>query len=105
MQKAILKNTTTVLCVAIFIFYFALPAFSQIETASNSAMSQLPGKMVEYKVLSGDTLIKICSKHRKLTNHYSLTDLLSDIRRVNKLESNLLRIGQKLLIPFLPLQF
>ena len=37
--------------------------------------------------------------HRHLTNHYSLTDLLTAIRRANDLESNFLRIGQTLQIP------
>jgi hypothetical protein len=52
-----------------------------------------------YTVQQGDTLLKICSRHRHLTNHYSLTDLLTAIRRANGLESNFLRIGQLLQIP------
>ncbi len=52
-----------------------------------------------YTVQQGDTLLKICSRHRHLTNHYSLTDLLTAIRRANGLESNFLRIGQTLQIP------
>jgi len=52
-----------------------------------------------YTVQSGDTLLKICSRHRHLTNHYSLNDLLTAIRRANGLESNFLRIGQTLQIP------
>ncbi len=43
--------------------------------------------------------MKICSLHRDRTNHYSLTDLLTDIRRANSLDSNFLRIGQELVIP------
>lgn len=60
------------------------------EAASNS---------LTYTVQSGDTLMKICSRHRHLTNHYSLTDMLTAIRRANGLESNFLRIGQILQIP------
>jgi len=52
-----------------------------------------------YTVQSGDTLMKICSRHREITHHYSLTDLLTAIRRANHLESNFLRIGQDLQIP------
>jgi len=52
-----------------------------------------------YTVQAGDNLNRICGLHRQLTNHYSLTDMLSDIRRANQLESNLLRIGQTLIIP------
>ncbi len=52
-----------------------------------------------YTVQSGDTLLKICTRHRHLTNHYSLQDLLTAIRRANGLESNFLRIGQVLQIP------
>ncbi len=54
-----------------------------------------------YTVKPGDTLIKICSAFREQTNHYALNDLLNDIRRANNLNSNLLRIGQKLEIPVL----
>ena len=56
-------------------------------------------QVLTYTVQQGDTLLKICSSHRHLTNHYSLTDLLTAIRRVNGLESNFLRIGQTLQIP------
>lgn len=52
-----------------------------------------------YTVQSGDTLIKICSLHRAQTGHYSLDDLLADIRQANQLDSNFLRIGQRLCIP------
>ncbi len=54
-----------------------------------------------YTVRSGDSLIKICSRHRDQTHHYSLDDLLKDIRRTNGLKSNFLRIGQELRIPVL----
>jgi hypothetical protein len=52
-----------------------------------------------YTVQDGDTLLKICARHRELTHHYSLTDLLTAVRRANHLESNFLRIGQVLQIP------
>ena len=57
-----------------------------------------------HTVQSGDTLIKICGQYRAQTNHYSLTDLMNDIRRANALQSNLLRIGQKLVIPVLSIE-
>lgn len=83
----------------------AVPGVAPTELTSAEAVAQQASagpKPIEYHVRAGDTLIKICGKHRKLTNHYSLTDLLADIRRVNQLDSNLLRIGQRLLIPVLP---
>ncbi len=61
--------------------------------------SEAVSNTIIYTVQSGDTLMKICSRHRHLTNHYSLTDMLTAIRRANGLESNFLRIGQKLEIP------
>ncbi len=54
---------------------------------------------LSYTVRDGDTLLKICSRHRELTGHYSLDDLLQDIRKTNGLTSNFLRIGQQLRIP------
>jgi hypothetical protein len=54
-----------------------------------------------HTVQDGENLIKICGQYRHLTNHYSLTDLLTDIRQANGLESNFLRIGQSLVIPVL----
>ncbi len=56
---------------------------------------------ISYTVKSGDTLIKICSRHRSETHHYSLNDLLADIRSANDLKSNLLHIGQNIIIPVL----
>lgn len=61
------------------------------------------GDTIVYTVQSGDSLIKVCGKHRELTNHYALNDLMADIRRTNELESNLLLVGQKLRIPVLPI--
>jgi len=57
---------------------------------------------LDYTVKNGDSLIKICGIHRDQTNHYSLTDLLTDIRQTNNLQTNLLRIGQTLRIPVMP---
>lgn len=54
-----------------------------------------------YAVREGDSLIRICSRFRATTHHYSLDDLLTDIREVNGLTSNFLRIGQTLRIPVL----
>ncbi len=67
---------------------------AQAVLASESAPASL-----SYTVQDGDTLLKICSDHRHLTNHYSLTDMLTAIRHANHLESNFLRIGQILQIP------
>jgi hypothetical protein len=61
-----------------------------------------PADTLVYTVKKGDSLIKICSLHRDQTNHYALTDLMTDIRNTNQLKSNLLSIGQKLSIPVLP---
>ena len=61
--------------------------------------SEVASNSLTYTVQPGDTLMKICSRHRHLTNHYSLTDLLTAIRHANGLESNFLRIGQTLQIP------
>lgn len=52
-----------------------------------------------YSVQDGDSLVKICGLFRDRTNHYSLTDMLTDIRRANGLQSNFLRVGQQLRIP------
>ncbi len=78
----------------------ALPisGFSQVKAQT----IQTPADTLEYKVKKGDTLMKICSLHRDQTNHYALGDLLTDIRNTNQLRSNLLRIGQELRIPVLP---
>lgn len=54
---------------------------------------------LNYTVRPGDTLAKICEQHRHLTRHYTLTDLLDDIRRANGITSNHLSIGQRLRIP------
>ncbi|MBE0566838.1 MAG: LysM peptidoglycan-binding domain-containing protein, partial [Krumholzibacteria bacterium] len=56
---------------------------------------------IDYTVQDGDSLVKICGLHRSRTNHYSLTDMLTDIRRTNGLQSNFLRVGQRLRIPVL----
>jgi hypothetical protein len=61
-----------------------------------------PADTLDYTVVTGDSLIKICGLHRDLTNHYALTDLMTDIRNTNNLKTNVLSIGQKLRIPVLP---
>jgi hypothetical protein len=64
-----------------------------------SHAAQAPADTLDYEVRDGDSLIKICGQFRQLTNHYSLTDMLTDIRATNKMTSNFLRIGQALRIP------
>ena len=78
----------------------ALAADSALAAAP--ANVSVPGDTLVYTVRSGDSLIRICSQHRERTNHYSLDDLLKDIRQANGLTSNFLRIGQELKIPVLP---
>ncbi|PID78651.1 hypothetical protein CSA17_03205 [bacterium DOLJORAL78_65_58] len=63
-----------------------------------------PPDTLLYTVETGDSLIKICGRYRERTHHYALGDLMTDIRRVNNLESNLLLVGQQLRIPVLPIQ-
>ena len=55
-----------------------------------------------HRVKAGDNLIKICGMYREQSNHYSLGDLLSAIRKANGLQTNVLQIGQDLVIPVLP---
>jgi len=56
---------------------------------------------IEYTVQDGDTLVKICAAHRQLTDHYSLTELMTAIRDASRLSSDALSIGQQLRIPLL----
>lgn len=58
-----------------------------------------PADTLSYLVQDGDSLIKICGQFRDQTGHYSLTDMLTDIRTTNAMTSNFLRIGQTLRIP------
>jgi len=84
-----------------------LASFSALQMTGPGALSgtgtvfaaESSSQTLTYTVQQGDTLLKICSGHRHLTNHYSLTDLLTAIRHANGLESNFLRIGQILRIP------
>ena len=69
--------------------------------AQGAKAPQAQADTLHYTVQSGDTLIKICSRFRARTRHYSLDDLLQDIRKANGLTSNFLRIGQELKIPVL----
>ncbi len=71
-------------------------SFATAQTAISTADT------LDYTVQKGDSLIKICGLYRDQTNHYAITDLLTDIRQTNNLQTNLLRIGQKLRIPVLP---
>ena len=68
-----------------------------------TVFGQVPAPLV-HTVQEGDNLIKICGMYRHLTNHYSLTSLLTGIRLANGLESNFLKIGQTLLIPVLEVE-
>ncbi len=76
------------------LFSLFLPVLSHGAPARSAAQDTLV-----YTVRDGDTLLKICARHRDQTHHYSLDDLLKDIRKTNGLTSNFLRIGQKLQIP------
>jgi len=58
-----------------------------------------PADTLEYQVQDGDSLTKICGRFREQTYHYSLTDMLTDIRKTNGMTSNFLRIGQTVRIP------
>jgi hypothetical protein len=79
---------------------FAMPIVIVLALAATaaSAGTSAPDTIL-YTVRDGDSLVKICGLHRDRTNHYSLTDMLTDIRRANGLSSNFLRIGQQLKIP------
>ncbi|MEN8006621.1 MAG: putative glycoside hydrolase [Candidatus Krumholzibacteriota bacterium] len=96
-----MQIATRILVWVIFISLFSLqPNIPGLFAGSGQARAeQADANSLSYTVQSGDTLLKICSRHRHLTNHYSLTDMLTAIRRANGLESNFLRIGQKLQIP------
>jgi hypothetical protein len=83
---------------ALLVLTLALVAAGPAE-ASDQQTSPAP---LLHTVKAGDTLIEICSRYRARTNHYSLSDLLDGIRQANGLDTNLLRIGQQLQIPVLP---
>lgn len=74
--------------------------FAAAPVCAQSALT--PADTLDYSIKKGDSLIKICSLHRDQTNHYALSDLMTDIRNTNNLKTNLLLIGQKLRIPVLP---
>ena len=100
MQNASHNSTHSVitwLTLALFVLVGAAVGGTTVAAAEDAAKS-----FIEYRVKPGDTLIKICGLFRDQTNHYALTDLLTDIRETNQLESNLLSIGQTLQIPVLP---
>jgi hypothetical protein len=67
---------------------------------TGAARAAPPGvTALSYTVQSGDNLNRICSQFRERTGHYSLDDMLTAVRGANKLQTNLLRPGQVLLIP------
>ena len=95
------QNAMRIILVVILVSISQLPlpgAATRLGAQDALASGSAPASLA-YTVQEGDTLLKICSRYRHLTNHYSLTDLLTAIRRANHLESNFLRIGQTLQIP------
>lgn len=50
-------------------------------------------------VTAGDNLISVCGQYRDRTGHYTLTEMLRDIRHANSEDTDLLSIGQRLRIP------
>jgi len=91
------RITLMVILVSLPVLQLNAPGIMSGTGVALAAESTTP--TLTYTVQSGDTLLKICIRHRHLTNHYSLQDLLTAIRRANGLESNFLRIGQVLQIP------
>jgi len=90
------RGLTSRLAGLVLLLSLILPLTNAVASLAPAAADTL-----EYTVRAGDTLIKICGRHRDQTRHYSLDDLLRDIRQANGLTSNFLRIGQKLQIPVL----
>lgn len=106
MQIAILKdNLSRCAAVALILLLLVVSEVVASEVVTSEVVTAelvpSPGDTLTYTVQRGDSLIKICGKHREVTNHYALNDLMNDIRRINGLESNLLLVGQKLRIPVL----
>ncbi len=62
------------------------------------AATDRPDTLV-HVVKAGDSLVTICGVYRGRTGHYSLTDMLTDVRRANGTDADLLRIGQRVRIP------
>ena len=91
------RTRVLVLLISLSVLQLSTPGI--LSGSGLARAAEVASKSLTYTVQPGDTLMKICSRHRHLTNHYSLTDLLTAIRHANKLESNFLRIGQTLQIP------
>jgi hypothetical protein len=71
------------------------PAVAQADTHSAAA---LPDTFL-HVIQPGESLVRIAGQFRSRTCHYTLGDLLDDIRRTNTLTSDLLRPGHSLRIP------
>lgn len=101
MAVSAVQFATRIRALVFFISLLILPLTTpgMMFAAGSAQAAEAQDSAISYTVKQGDTLLKICSAHRHLTNHYSLTDLLTAIRRTNSLESNFLRIGQTLQIP------
>jgi hypothetical protein len=101
MAVSAVQFATRIRALVLFILLAVLPLLTPgiIFEAGLAQAAEAENSAITYTVQQGDTLLEICSAHRHLTNHYSLTDLLTAIRRTNGLESNFLRIGQTLQIP------
>lgn len=73
------------------------PGPAPVRTASRQSTSRPTA--FDYTVQPGDNLNRICSRLRERTGHYSLDDMVADVRRTNGLQTNLLRPGTVLRIP------
>ena len=71
---------------------------SLLATGAAGASPDRPDTLF-HVVTAGDNLSSICSTYREATGHYTLTDMLTDIRHANSNKTNPLRIGQRLSIP------
>ncbi len=92
MIRSLLQNALVLaLIVAAACLLVGRPAAA--ETATDS---------YEYTVRSGDSLLRIASRHRAEAGWYATDDLLSAIREANGVTGSLIRPGQKLTIPVRP---
>jgi hypothetical protein len=69
--------------------------------ADSHATPSLP-EQIRHVIQPGDTLVRIAALYRDRTGHYALNDLVADLRRLNGLDSDLLRPGRELLVPLCP---
>jgi hypothetical protein len=73
--------------------------FCPMSTAADTISEAYTRDTILHVVEPGDNLTRIAERYRQQTCHYAFGDLLTDIRRVNDLDSDLLRPGRRLLIP------